>query len=173
MKPHSTEFVAIDCEFVECQNGEQVARISIVNEQLEELFESYIRPAEKIVDYRTHITGITYGHIKKAPTWEQVKYQVEKVLVRKCVVGHTLWKDLEVMGMSNWSGFKGLIDISKYSQYQEGGKLQSLKRLAAVFLEKDIQLGTHSSLQDAKATMSLFLLRKQKILSEIERNKKF
>lgn len=150
---------------MECEDGEQLARISIVNEHLEELFESYIRPCSKIVDYRTHVSGITYGHIKKAPMWEGVKYQVEKILVRKCVVGHTLWKDLEVMGMSKWSGFKTVIDISKYSQYQENGKLQSLKRLALVFLEKEIQTGAHSSLQDAKATMSLFLLRKQKILS--------
>ena len=77
------------------------------------------------------------------------------------------------MGMSKWNGFKSLIDINKYSQYQESGKLQSLKRLASVFLEKEIQTGTHSSLQDAKATMKLFVLRKQKILNEIDRNTKF
>jgi hypothetical protein len=70
------------------------------------------------VDYRTDVSGITYGHIKKALTWHQVKYEVEKILIRKVVVGHTLWKDLEVMDMSKWTGFKGLIDISKYSQYQ-------------------------------------------------------
>jgi hypothetical protein len=51
--------------------------------------------------------------------------------------------------------------------------VQGLKRLTAVFLGKDIQQGKHSSLQDAKATMGLFSLRKDKILNEIERNKKF
>lgn len=64
------------------------------------------------------MSGITYGHIKRAPTWDAVKYEIEKILIRKNVVGHTLWKDLEVMGMSKWNGFASLIDINKYSQYQ-------------------------------------------------------
>lgn len=73
--------------------------------------------------------------------------------------------------MVGWFGFKGVIDINKFSQFQENGKLQSLKKLAFVFLEKNIQTGTHSSLQDAKVTMELFKLKKEKILNEIKREK--
>ena len=68
-------------------------------------------------------------------------------------MGHTIEKDLGVLGMEGWFGFKDVIDINKFSQYQENGKVQSLKRLAFVFLEKNIQTGMHSSLQDAKVTM--------------------
>lgn len=69
------------------------------------------------------------------------------------------------MGLNGWFGFKGVIDINKFSQFQENGKLQGLKRLAFVFLEKNIQSGAHSSLQDAKTTMELFKLKKDKILN--------
>lgn len=69
------------------------------------------------------------------------------------------------MGMTNWSQLKRQIDISQHPFYQEGGKLQSLRKLSSVFLQKEIQVGRHSSLQDAKATMELFLFRKGKILA--------
>lgn len=77
------------------------------------------------------------------------------------------------MGMTDWKGAKSIVDISSYTQYKEGGKVQGLKKLTSVFLGKDIQIGKHSSLQDAKATMELFKLRKDKILAEIERTNKF
>lgn len=81
------------------------------------------------------------------------------------IVGHTIHKDLEVMGMSKWKGAKSTVDIAKYTQYKEGGRLQGLKKLSSVFLGREIQIGKHSSLQDAKATMELFKLRKDKILA--------
>jgi RNA exonuclease 4 len=165
--------VALDCEFVECVDGEQVARISIVGENGEELFDSYIRPESRIIDYRTEFSGVTFGHLRKAPTWAAVLRDVHKVLYNRVLVGHTLYKDLEVMRMTGWKGIKSMVDVSRYSQYKEGGKVQALKKLTAVFLGRDIQIGKHSSLQDAKATMELFILRKDKILAEIERKDKF
>lgn len=69
--------MCLDCEYVECEYGlEELARISIVDENLKQLYEGYIRPKSKIVDYRTHISGIAYTHIKNAPLWEAEKPKV-------------------------------------------------------------------------------------------------
>ena len=76
------------------------------------------------------------------------------------------------MGMIGWFGFKNVININQFSQFQEYGKIQGLRKLALVFLQKNIQTGTHSSLQDAKITMELFKLKKDKILQEIQRDQK-
>lgn len=85
------------------------------------------------------------------------------------MIGHTVWKDLEVCGLKGWKGMKAVIDISEFTPYQEkSGKLISLKNLSTRFLGKSIQEGRHSSTEDAQATMSLFLLRKKEILKQFK-----
>jgi len=43
--------------------------MSIVSENGQTLYDSYIKPSKKVTDFVTDITGITYSHIKNAPTW--------------------------------------------------------------------------------------------------------
>jgi len=33
------------------------------------LYDSYIKPPQKVTDYITDITGITFSHLKNAPSW--------------------------------------------------------------------------------------------------------
>ena len=116
----------------------------------------------------TNISGITYAHIKNAPTHASILAQIKKILYNKAVVGHTLWKDLEVCGLKDWKGAKATIDISEFKPYQyPNGKLISLKQLSSKFLGKSIQDERHSSLEDAVATMQLFTRSKQAILKQM------
>lgn len=69
-KLHNNEAVAIDCEFVKSGDEELLARISIVNDHGQCLLDSYVRPTQKITDYLTEITGISFLHIKNAPKAE-------------------------------------------------------------------------------------------------------
>ena len=96
--------------------------------------------------------------------------KVKKILMGKIIVGHTLDKDLEVTKLSNWKGISQKINIADFSEYREkgGSKVVSLKRMALSFLNRNIQSGWHSSVEDAVATMDLLKLNKKKILKELK-----
>ena len=85
--------------------------MSIVNEKGQCLFDSYVHPGKKVTDFLTPITGITFPHLKNAPDLKTTLDKVKKILYNKILVGHTVWKDLEVCGLSQWKGWKALVDI--------------------------------------------------------------
>lgn len=60
-------------------------------------------------------------------------------MLNKIVVGHTIFKDLEVCGLKNWSGFKKVIDIAEAHVYSPGGKRVALKKLSFNHLGRVIQ----------------------------------
>ena len=61
--------------------------------------DSYVRPEKKITDYVTRVSGITYAHIKNAPSQDSVMKKVKQLLYNRTIVGHTAWKDLKVCGL--------------------------------------------------------------------------
>lgn len=93
-----TPIVAIDCEMVQCFNGpnkdsiptQELARVSIVNFNGHVLIDTYVRPQKKIKNYLTQVSGITYTHIKNAPTFPQVKEKIFSILKDKIIVGHSI-----------------------------------------------------------------------------------
>lgn len=150
------------------KSGEEecLARVSLVNEHGDEIYDSYVRPTKKITDFVTEVSGITYSHIKNAPNEDHVIPEIKRKMLNKIVIGHTVDKDLSVCGLKEWTGFKKVIDIADAHAYSPGGKRLALKRLAFNHLGKVIQEGWHSSVEDAQATMQLFLKNKQEILKE-------
>ena len=161
-----SEFVGIDCQFVKCGEDEVLGRFSAVAEDGQVILDTYVRPTQAITDYVTDFSGITYAHIKNAPSLESIMERIKKILLAKWVVGHTVKKDIEVCKLSSWKGFKGVIDISQSSAFSEKGKKTSLKNLSMKFLGKEIQEGWHSSVEDAQVAMELFQKRKKLILKE-------
>jgi len=82
------------------------------------LYDSYVHPDKLITDYVKDISGITYAHIKNAPKMSQVIDKVKKCLINKTIIGHTIWKDMEVCGLKNWKGYKYLVDIAEYNDFK-------------------------------------------------------
>jgi RNA exonuclease 4 len=41
-----------------------IARVSIVNQLGECLYDKYVKPAEPVIDYRTPISGVTAEHLQ-------------------------------------------------------------------------------------------------------------
>eukprot|EP00392_Amoebophrya_sp_AT5.2_P016158 g16403.t1 len=81
------DFVALDCEMVEDTDGKNIlARLSLVNAELNCLFDCLVRPAfndfDKIHDYRTRITGITKQSFesRKSVSQKQANEKVKEVL---------------------------------------------------------------------------------------------
>ena len=65
--PRPTKKIALDCEMVGVGfDGKQhmLARVSIVNSHGHVVYDSFVAPQEKVVDYRTPVSGIRPANLK-------------------------------------------------------------------------------------------------------------
>ncbi|KAL9978571.1 hypothetical protein ACROYT_G016104 [Oculina patagonica] len=173
-----TKKIALDCEMVGVGfDGKRhmLARVSIVNSHGHVVYDSFVAPQEKVVDYRTPISGIKPANLKNAPDFKTVQLRVSKLLEGKILVGHALKNDLEVLLLDHPR--KNIRDTAKYKPFQEivKSKRPSLRNLAKQILNISIQEREHSSVQDAQVAMKLYTLhRKQweRQLKEFKYSKK-
>ncbi|GEQ72083.1 hypothetical protein JCM33374_g5769 [Metschnikowia sp. JCM 33374] len=154
------KFVAIDCEFVGVGHDDvsALARVSIVNYYGVVLLDTYVKPEGHVTDWRTWVSGITPQHMRHAIPFKEARDKVENIILDRVVVGHAVHHDL---GSLSISVPKHLIrDTAKFPDFrkQNGGKTPGLKKLCHVYLGLDIQSGSHSSVEDAQATMAVFRL---------------
>jgi len=82
------------------------------------------------------------------------------------IVGHTLINDLKVLEVEdNPEITSKVLDLRDISRYQnERRQPLGLKKLAWEHLGMKIQDGSHSSLEDARASLALYLLDNGKLL---------
>lgn len=169
------KYVAMDCEMVGVgpnpDHDSALARVSIVNFNGEQVYDSYVRPKEMVTDWRTHVSGIAPRHMAEARSLEQVQKDVAEIMDGRILVGHALRNDLDALLLSHPK--RDIRDTSKHPPYRKiaGGGSPRLKMLAAEFLGLDIQGGAHSSVEDARATMLLY--RRDKDEFEKEHMKKW
>ncbi|KAG7194610.1 3'-5' exonuclease [Scheffersomyces spartinae] len=155
------KYIAIDCEFVGIgHEGKEsaLARVSIVNFYGHILLDKFVKPREKVTDWRTWVSGVTPKHMVDAITFQEAQRLTSELLQNRILVGHAVHHDLESLYLSHprskirdTSRFKPFRAISK-------GRTPSLKNLSLHFLKLDIQSASHSSVEDARATMLLFRL---------------
>lgn len=154
------KYVAIDCEFVGVgPEGIQseLARVSIVNFHGHTVYDEFVKPREKVTDWRTFVSGIRPSDMKNAITFKQAQEDVAKILKNKILVGHAVHHDLEALYLTHPK--RAIRDTSKHTPFKQKysmGKTPGLKKLALEILGLDIQSGEHSSVEDAKATMLIF-----------------
>ncbi|KAL2817385.1 RNA exonuclease 4 [Aspergillus granulosus] len=169
------KYVAIDCEMVGIgpnpDNDSALARVSIVDYNGDQVYDSYVRPKEMVTDWRTHVSGIAPKHMIDARSLEQVQKEVAEILDGRILVGHALRNDLDALLLSHPK--RDIRDTSKHPPYRKfaGGGSPRLKILASELLGLQIQDGAHSSVEDARATMMLY--RKDKDEFEREHLKKW
>eukprot|EP00800_Vazella_pourtalesii_P000806 TRINITY_DN10691_c0_g2_i1.p1 TRINITY_DN10691_c0_g2~~TRINITY_DN10691_c0_g2_i1.p1 ORF type:complete len:354 (+),score=91.75 TRINITY_DN10691_c0_g2_i1:25-1086(+) len=73
--------MALDCEFCDTASGNALTRISIVNQQLECLYDSFVVPEEEITDYKTQYSGITPQKLAGVTTrLEDVQAELRKII---------------------------------------------------------------------------------------------
>ncbi|KAF4212190.1 hypothetical protein CNMCM8980_010305 [Aspergillus fumigatiaffinis] len=169
------KYVAMDCEMVGVgpnpDNDSALARVSIVNFNGEQVYDSYVRPKEMVTDWRTHVSGISPKHMAEARSLEQVQKDVAEILDGRILIGHAVSNDLDALLLGHPK--RDIRDTSKHPPYRKiaGGGSPRLKILASEFLGLNIQDGAHSSVEDAKATMLLY--RRDKEAFEREHLKKW
>ncbi|KAJ3429370.1 RNA exonuclease [Anaeramoeba flamelloides] len=146
---------------------EIIARVSIINYEGKVVYDTYVKPAEYITNYRTSITGITKKLLKHAPPLSEVQEKVSNVINNRTLVGHILKPKLKLLYLNH--PHKLTRDISRYQLFLSSRKKKRpLKILAREFLNEEIQQKHHSSVEDARISMKLFRLIKDDWEKEIK-----
>ncbi|KAL5111410.1 RNA exonuclease 4 [Taenia crassiceps] len=162
-----TRAIALDCEFVGVGfegKDDALARVSVVNQFGHVILDAYVRPKEKITDYRTNVSGITPLHMRKggpAKSFDAVQAQVSELCKGRILVGHAIHNDLKVLMLSHPK--KCIRDTSRYGPFRKlfKGRYPSLKALSERILGVIIQKGAHDSVEDARATMRIYTMVKK------------
>lgn len=147
---------AIDCEMVQTKNGSELARISIVNEALECVYDTFVKPVSPVTDYRTKFSGITKETLEDVSTTLQDIQEKLKLLVPpRCIFsGHSLENDFHAMKLIH----PYVIDTSIiFTPFSSTFFKPKLKKLSMELLSSEIQGGAegHNSIEDATACMKL------------------
>ncbi|XP_060656765.1 uncharacterized protein LOC132791737 isoform X1 [Drosophila nasuta] len=157
----------VDCEMCRTVTGaNELTRISIVDEKYETVYETLVRPVNRITDYLTQYSGIT-AEIMQSVTKKltEVQREVSALLPPDAIlVGQSLNSDLNAMRMMH----PYVIDTSVCFNISGVRKRKSkLKHLAKTFLHESIQENEdgHDSIEDSRATLKLV---KMKLANSIE-----
>ncbi|KAK9814419.1 hypothetical protein WJX72_005710 [[Myrmecia] bisecta] len=129
--------------------------MAIVDTSGNVVYHSFCLPAF-IVDYRTPYSGVCKRDLQGAPSVKKVQDDVAELLEGKIVVGHTINKDLAVLRARDVAD--EVVDVSAFREFKtEMGQRRALKQLAREYLRRVIQVGPHDPVEDARATMDLYL----------------
>jgi RNA exonuclease 4 len=148
-----------------------LARVSVVNYNGEQVYDSYVLPKETVTDWRTHVSGIVPHHMKIARSLEEVQADISKLVKDRILIGHSIRNDLEALMLGHPK--RDIRDTARHAPYRKlaGGSSPRLKILASELLGFEIQDGAHSSVEDARACMLLF--RRDKAAFERDHAKKW
>ncbi|KAF4699046.1 hypothetical protein FOZ63_009682, partial [Perkinsus olseni] len=175
--PSTKDIVAIDCEMVGTgPEGKEsiLARASIVNYFGKVLLDALVRPTKKVTDYRTQVTGLDEATLSRlGQPAEEVKAKAAGILLnQKVVVGHAIHHDLEILDLKDKIDSILIRDTSIYPGLRPEGlttKVPSLKKLTELYLDRKIQTGAHSSVEDARCTLMLYKLKKDGWEEEVKK----
>ncbi|KAJ8906575.1 hypothetical protein NDN08_003068 [Rhodosorus marinus] len=163
---HATKALALDCEMVGVgPDGRRnaLARIAVVNSKLEAVYHAWVRPSEKVVDYRTQYSGVRPEDVLSdvAVSFSEAQQTVADLLKDRILVGHAVSNDLDVLLLGHPrhsirdTSTNPLIRAALGISNKKGAL--ALRRLAAELLGEEIQTGEHNPHEDAKASMRLYL----------------
>lgn len=150
--------VAIDCEMVGTDSGSSLARISAVDVNLNVLVDEFVLPDEEITDYRTPFSGISEATLKNVTTTlKDVHKVLKKALPENAIlIGHSLENDLNSLKLT----YARCIDTQQLYPHPSVGYRSSLSHLVQTHLHELMERqGGHCSVEDARCTMRLALLK--------------
>ena len=157
-----TKYLALDCEFVGVgSTGKRnaLARVSIVNELCQVVFDTYVKVPEKVTDWRTDVSGVRPHNLldDDAIPLEEALERVSTLVAHRILVGHGIHNDLKVLMLPH--SFKKIRDTARFPPFMRGPKKpKKLSELAEEYLKVRVQQGEHSSVEDAVACMKLYKL---------------
>jgi RNA exonuclease 4 len=158
------KYLGIDCEMVGVGPGGHesvLARVSVVDFHGRQVYDSYVKPKERVTDWRTAVSGISQKSMRFARDFEEVQRDIDKLLKDRILIGHDIKHDTEALKLSHPA--RDIRDTAKHPAFRKygNGRKPALRLLAQQLLGVEIQDGAHSSIEDARVTMLLFRKHKQ------------
>ncbi len=68
----------------------------IVNNVGTVLLDKFVRPSERVTDFRTRFSGVRAADLKHAESLDDVAAEVAKLVENRILVGHAITNDLQV-----------------------------------------------------------------------------
>ncbi|CAG8797223.1 9026_t:CDS:10, partial [Gigaspora margarita] len=179
------KILAIDCEMCITADGPALTRVSIIDDKLKVVYDSYVKPDLPIINYLTD--GITEEILRDVTvTIKDVQTQISELVDKHTIlVGHSLECDLKALQVSNIPSndvyFEIVSEINRklyallcqfahpfiidtsilYSDPRNSYK-PKLKNLAKMWLNRNIQSQGprgHDSIEDAMTCMDLLKMK--------------
>ena len=167
-----TDVIALDCEMVGCgEDGKRsvLARVSVVNEDGNVVLDTFVAPGERVVDYRTRVSGVRPSDLTHAPPFREVQKKMADILKGRILIGHALRNDLKCLLLDHpksmtrdTATYRPLTRPLRANERRHdkgvarGRGARSLRELCAQHLGLEIQAGEHSSVDDARAALLLY-----------------
>lgn len=166
--------IVIDCEMVEAADERRMlAYLSAIDFFTGEvLVNNYVKPTERIHNWKTQFSGVTPALMSCACAagqairgWQSARQRLWDFMNEDTIlVGHSLNSDFDVLGMFHLNIVDSAIMTSEavllpHSPTERLRHMWGLTTLAKDFLKRDIQNGKsgHSALEDAFATRDVVL----------------
>lgn len=152
---------ALDCEMCLSKDGLVLTRVSIIDFNINTLYDKLVKPDVPIIDYLTKYSGITEEKLADVTTTLQdVQQDILKIVsADDILIGHSLQSDLNVLKLRH----PKVIDTATIFDHKAGPPFRpALRYLASTYLNCDIQTDDgvgHDSIEDSKACMELTKLK--------------
>jgi len=157
--PYLNRMLGLDCEMCYTSNGMEVTRVTFVTIDGNVVYDSFVKPYGKIIDFNTRFSGITLEDMQNATkTLDVVQQEVLRLVDQNTVlIGHSLEHDLRVLRLVHPKA----VDTSLLFKQKKGFPFKRALRTTYYSIFKtNIQTGGaegHDSYEDACACIELVL----------------
>lgn len=154
-KTEEPNFYALDCEMVSTTVGIEIVRVTVIDHEGREVYESKIKPFNPILDYKSKYSGITEESLSNCKKrLFEVQLDLLKIFNKDSIlIGHSLESDLKALKMIHYN----VVDTSIIYPHKYGPPYKwGLKLLSEQHLQRIIQSEEgHDSKEDALASLDL------------------
>ncbi|NXN97716.1 REXO1 exonuclease, partial [Rhinopomastus cyanomelas] len=149
---------ALDCEMCYTKQGLELTRVTVINSDLKVVYDTFVKPDTKVVDYNTRFSGVTEEDLKNTSITLR---DVQAVLLNMfsadtILIGHSLESDLFALKLIHGT----VVDTAIVFPHRLGLPYKrALRTLMADYLKRIIQdnVEGHDSSEDARACMELMV----------------
>ncbi|XP_073675165.1 RNA exonuclease 1 homolog [Garra rufa] len=149
---------ALDCEMCYTKQGLELTRVTVINSDLKVIYDTFVKPGSKVVDYNTRFSGVTQDDLQNTTiTLRDVQAVLLSMFSAESIlIGHSLESDLFALKLIH----SMVVDTAIVFPHRLGLPYKrALRNLMADYLKRIIQdsVGGHDSSEDARACMELMI----------------
>ncbi|KAK7888876.1 hypothetical protein WMY93_024436 [Mugilogobius chulae] len=149
---------ALDCEMCYTKQGLELTRVTVINSELKVIYDTFVKPASKVVDYNTRFSGVTEEDLENVSiTLRDVQAVLLSMFSAESILlGHSLESDLLALKLIH----SNVVDTAIVFPHRLGLPYKrALRNLMSDHLKRIIQdsVGGHDSSEDASACMELMI----------------